>query len=187
MVTLSRRQKSIIWVGVAAIVVLAVYVPWSEGIHSYARGYSLIFRPPDAYSHLDTTRVVIPMGVVTLLTGALVFVGPSWKFKRFWNRPQKPSPLPPQIRTVTNDAAGGLALFGFVAFACIVIIGLAVIFGNSPSRASGDLIRGPTPSNSPRLVTNPNGRNVPLSQWTNEELTTARDQLIAEEAKSGGR
>jgi hypothetical protein len=161
---LTGRQTAIIWAGIGVIVGLGLYVPWTEGVHSYARGYSFIFSPPNGISHLDTTRVLIPMGIVAGLTTALAFVGPS------------------AVTTGTIlKKASGVAKDALKTFAIVgVVIGGLVLLAFFAAAAS---TAKPEPE---KEYLTPTGRVAPLSKWTDEELDQ-RIREAKEEERAGNR
>jgi hypothetical protein len=88
-VKLNSAQQGCLVLGAIAIVVLAVYVPWTFTLDfqaikmERAAGYSFVMSPPlppkDAHprpdlwgAKVDVGRVLIPMGVVIVATGVAV-------------------------------------------------------------------------------------------------------------------
>ncbi len=76
------RQNRIIWAGVFCLTCLALYVPWkltwSSG-GSRPMGYGFLFYPPELDREhwsggveVDTTRLLISMGIVAGITAAAV-------------------------------------------------------------------------------------------------------------------
>ena len=76
---LSPVQKKFIWAGVVCLSLLALFPPWcSAGLNISCGGYAPIFYPPNAIygftPHIDYLRLLIPMGLVVLVTFTGVFL-----------------------------------------------------------------------------------------------------------------
>ena len=80
-ITMQQKQNYVLWIGVALVVLLLIFPPWkfsskAFGAQSETPGpYALIFNPPKGAGtvQVDMTRLAIPVGVVILITGAVLF------------------------------------------------------------------------------------------------------------------
>lgn len=67
---MSRTQRRAIWTGVTLIVLMGVIPPWAY--RGGSEGYSLIFHPPNNYSSIDVTRLLIQWMIVSVVMIARV-------------------------------------------------------------------------------------------------------------------
>jgi hypothetical protein len=75
-IMLSPVQKKFIWAGVVCLSLLALFPPWRD--ISGDQYYSPFFFPPKFYyhgrCHIDFPSLVLPMGIVVLVTLTGVFL-----------------------------------------------------------------------------------------------------------------
>ena len=93
---LRSRRAVVIWVAVAAIILAAVFPPWSQDFRAGqgALGYAPIWSPPDPAARFDLDRLLIEWalvgsiaaGFLLTLEEATAFVCARWKALRALNR-----------------------------------------------------------------------------------------------------
>lgn len=77
-VSLSPRQRAIIWTGIACLAAACLFVPWKAGNPGFSVGYGFLFLPPSEYrargESVDGTRLLIEVTLIVVVTAAAVLL-----------------------------------------------------------------------------------------------------------------
>jgi hypothetical protein len=71
---MNKKQKNVMWIGIALIVVMGIFPPWAISDQgSFAMlGYGFILSPPKNACHINTSHLYVQWIMVTVVTGGLV-------------------------------------------------------------------------------------------------------------------
>lgn len=58
---MNKRQKKVLWIGIAAIVVMGIFPPWafSNQVSIVMWGYGFFFNPPEKACHINTSHLYV--------------------------------------------------------------------------------------------------------------------------------
>jgi len=71
---MNKKQIIVLWIGIAAIVVMGIIPPWVVSIQGAIeqRGYGFILIPPEKYCHINTSRLYVQWIMVAVVTGGFL-------------------------------------------------------------------------------------------------------------------
>ena len=87
---MNKKQKIVLWIGIAVIVIMGIFPPWVISGYSTGRpiagSYSLITSPPkmgEAYAKsIDLYRLGVQWVIVGVITGGLIYTFKDQKDKK---------------------------------------------------------------------------------------------------------
>ena len=91
---MTRRQRTVVWIWIAAVVGAGLFPPWAD--RGFPERYYCLFLPPHSRMHIDQARLTLEWLLLSVVGAGCFF---AWPKRTHQGNPEPVTPkMPPEIR-----------------------------------------------------------------------------------------